>query len=184
MTLEPASVLMGKVNLALKKERERAPLVTEIECGSGLGFRVALRAFYRAAMPEIEAAGAGEWGIDPYEVDWLKVFTPIEKALWHDIRAANVVLYPQLPVGRYFVDFGNPVAMIAVECDGAAYHLDSDVDEARTAELNRMGWTVYRLTGSQCKRDFDENTQTKSEARQLIDRLASEWGIGRNRSAT
>jgi hypothetical protein len=33
-----------------------------------------------------------------------------------------LVLYPQYPVGRYFVDFGNPVHKVAIECDGARWH--------------------------------------------------------------
>jgi len=139
----------------------------------------ALRAFYRMAGAEIQEAGCAEWGIDPYEVDWMRVFTPIERALWHDIRCAGAVLYPQYPVGRFFVDFGNPVAKVAVECDGSAFHLDIEKDHRREAEIRALGWGVYRLSGRECKQDFDEETMTKSAPRLLIDRLVNEYGIGR-----
>lgn len=146
----------------------------------GRRFR-ATRRFYRHAMPEIEAAGRNEWGIDPYEADWLNIFTPIEAAVWHDIRMANAVMYPQFPVSRYFVDFGNPVAKVALECDGAAFHRDKDRDRERDAALNALGWKVYRLAGWECIQDFDEETMTPSRPRLLIDRLIESHGIGRGR---
>ena len=53
--------------------------------------RQSLRQFYRLVGSQIQDAGSAEWGIDPYEVDWISIFTPIELALWHDIRAADLV---------------------------------------------------------------------------------------------
>lgn len=96
-------------------------------------------------------AGLSSWGhSDPYQIaDWATIFTPIESALWYDIRAKSMSLWPQFPVGRFFVDFGNPVAKIAVECDGKKWH-DAEKDAARDAELREMGWTVYRLPGWLC----------------------------------
>lgn len=98
-------------------------------------------------------AGVDAWDrADPYEIaDWDSIFTPIERALWWDIRANALPLWPQYPVGRYFVDFGNPVRRVAVECDGRAYHQDKEADAARDADLRRMGWTVLRIEGWQCK---------------------------------
>lgn len=171
---------MQQVVASVLAEQERSQFAEQaISKSLSVRFK-ALRRFYKLADSEIKRAGRAEWGIDPYEIDWLSVFTPIERALWHDIRAANAVLYPQYPAGRFFVDFGNPVAKVAVECDGAAYHTDKAKDEARDAELRGLGWTVYRLTGSQCIRDFDEEAMQKSAPRQLIDRLVREWGIGWN----
>lgn len=103
----------GKVKQELERESQRAPVVKSILEGKGFSRLKAIREFYGMAWKDIKAAGATEWGIDPYEVDWIRLFTPIEFALWHDIRNANAVLYPQYPVGRYLVDFGNPVAQVA-----------------------------------------------------------------------
>jgi very-short-patch-repair endonuclease len=127
------------------------------------------------------AAGANEWGIDTYLWDGLGIihFTPIEYWLWHDIRAVDAVLYPQYPAGRFFVDFGNPVAKVAIECDGAAYHTDQAKDASRDAELERLGWTVYRFPGWMCKGDFNEETMESSESHRRMLRIAEEHGIDR-----
>ena len=100
-----------------------------------------------------------EWGIDPYA--WCAVssgisLTPIEAAIWHSIRAENVVMYPQFPVGRFFVDFGNPVARVAIECDGKRWHIDALRDAFRQREIEAMGWSVYRITGRDCLTGDDE----------------------------
>ena len=101
--------------------------------------------------------GIASWGHDdPYAIaDWVSIFTPIEAAAWSDLRSAGLPMWPQLPVGRFFVDFGNPIAKVALECDGAAWHQDKAKDEARDAELRRMGWTVYRASGKVCNVDFE-----------------------------
>jgi very-short-patch-repair endonuclease len=104
-------------------------------------------------------AHSNEWDIDAYA--WTAPgtgidLTPIEFALWHDIRLENVVMYPQFPVGRFFVDFGNPVARVAIECDGARWHTDHQKDRERDAELAKRGWSVYRITGRDCFTDTEE----------------------------
>lgn len=117
----------------------------------------AIRAFYRRHARAIEADG-NEWFGDPYAWDCeagIKL-TPIEWALWQDIRAEDAVLYPQFPVGRFFVDFGNPVARVAIECDGARWHQGKERDAARQAEIESLGWAVYRITGRDCLTDTEE----------------------------
>jgi hypothetical protein len=106
-----------------------------------------VRRVYAAMMPEILHA-RDRW-IDPYFVDWVSAFTPIETQMWYLVRAQPMPYYPQLPVGRYFVDFGNPVHRIAIECDGRAWH-DVKRDEARDAEMGELGWRVFRFSGWAC----------------------------------
>lgn len=108
--------------------------------------------FYRRNTLAIYEAGPSMWGIDMYawEYEAGVQLTPIERALWGDIRACAAVLYPQYPVGSRFVDFGNPVARVAIECDGAAFHVDAEADAARQAEIEAQGWIVYRFTGREC----------------------------------
>lgn len=92
-----------------------------------------------------------EFAIDPYAWDqeggiWL---TPIEEALWSDIRLCDLVMYPQWPVLGYFADFANPVARLVVECDGERFHsLERDVP--RQLAMQKAGWTVYRFPGWAC----------------------------------
>jgi very-short-patch-repair endonuclease len=114
-----------------------------------------IRAHYKRHEAAIKAAGASAWGIDAYAWDHNADIrlTPIEAWLWSDIRAIGAVLYPQYPVGRRFVDFGNPVAKVAIECDGAKFHQDKEADAKRQGEIEALGWTVYRLTGRECRTD-------------------------------
>lgn len=139
----------------------------------------AIRDFYREMLPLIEASPKNDWAADPYAWSEVIRMTHIEEWLWADIRQADVILYPQFPVGRFFVDFANPRAKVAIECDGRAYHLDKAKDAARDAELASMGWRVYRITGSDCFREFNEETRAPSPARKFIDDIAARHGIKR-----
>lgn len=126
-----------------------------------------IRAHYKKHAPQIVRSDA--WDLDPYEWDVSGTgisLSPIETAIWLDIRAEGAVFYPQFPVGRFFVDFANPVAKVAIECDGAAWHSDKARDESRQAEIERMGWSVYRISGKDCKTDsgpyYDERGELVS----------------------
>lgn len=96
----------------------------------------------------------GAW-VSPYSrlVDWPSMFSPIEMQTWMGLRGfGHCPMYPQYPVLKYFVDFGNPVAKIAIECDGKEWHTDKEKDKNRDAELYKIGWTTYRISGSDCFR--------------------------------
>ena len=135
----------------------------------------AVAAHYDAMRQDLERTPRDRWAADPYA--WCDVIrmTPIEESLWTDIRAEGVVLYPQFPVGRFFVDYGNPAAKVAIECDGKEFHVDKAKDAARQAEIESMGWKVYRLTGAACKMtdtydedEFGVERLMPSPARSLI----------------
>lgn len=142
--------------------------------------RQSLRQFYRLVGSQIQDAGSAEWGIDPYEVDWISIFTPIELALWHDIRAADLVMYPQYPIKWYFVDFANPAAKVCIECDGSQWHQDTEKDAIRQRNIEAQGWTMYRITGRACKTDSDPETGAKSAAREFIDYIAERHPVCRH----
>lgn len=110
----------------------------------------ALRKIYAEMLPFIE-----DGQCDPYFIDWLSVFTPIERDMWMSIRILGLPFYPQFPVGRYFVDFADPVHRIAIECDGKQWH-DAAKDAIRDADMRAMGWRVWRFTGSECVRGEDD----------------------------
>lgn len=165
---------------------ERAQYVEAILGASDRFARLnAIRGFYEKAWKEIKEEAPHVWAIDPYESRLNEFMTPIEFSLWQDIRQEGCVLYPQYPVGRFFVDFGNPVARVAVECDGAAYHQDAEKDGRRQREIESMGWCVYRLTGRQCLEDFKEVKDrdtgdirlVASDARNLIREIGRHHGI-------
>jgi hypothetical protein len=145
-----------------------------------------IRAFYAKHAEAIIAAGPNQWGIDPYawEFEAGIAMTPIERAIWHDIRAEGAVLYPQFPVAGRFVDYGNPAARVAIECDGAQWHQDADKDRLRQAAIEREGWAVYRLTGRECaavdNHDDDEDGRARfvpGPARLLIRMVCDRHGI-------
>ncbi len=111
----------------------------------------AARRFYADRLPIIMNHRADDWALDPYEWDGSGiVLSPIESWLWTDIRQANMILYPQMPVAGFFADFGNPVAKVAIECDGAAFH-NPEKDAERARKINAAGWTLYRFTGKECR---------------------------------
>ena len=95
--------------------------------------------------------------VSPYcEIDWNNLFTPIEDQTWQAIRCyGKTPLYPQYPVGNYFIDFGNPVEMVGIECDGKEWHLDKARDNNRDMDLLKMGWHIYRIPGSDCFRQCE-----------------------------
>ena len=99
-------------------------------------------------------AGSRSWMRgDPYEIcDWHNVFTPIESNVWAAIRDRGLPMWPQFPVGRYSLDFGNPVLRIAIECDGKEYH-DAINDAERDFQLRRLGWRTIRVPGYACLQD-------------------------------
>ena len=142
----------------------------------------AIRAFYAGISSRIMNCPRNEWALGVYcwEEERMIFMTPIEQWLWHDIRACDAVLYPQYPVLNFFVDFANPVAKVAIECDGKAYHQDKAKDAARDKRLTDAGWTVYRITGSDCRKDSDEETGASAEPYRFIERICERHGISRN----
>ena len=142
----------------------------------------AIRDHYRAFTPQILAERKDEWAIDPYEWSEVLSLTPIEDWLWVHIRSANAVFYPQYPVGRFFVDFANPKAKVAIECDGAAFHQDKAKDRQRDEELAAMGWKVYRAPGYICVRDNNHETGRIREAARFVYRIVLDHGLSRNQS--
>lgn len=132
-----------------------------------------IREFYAIAKDNIETTPPNDWAIDPYSWDTgLINLTQIERWLWHDIRALDVVLYPQYPVGKFFVDFANPKKKVAIECDGEAFHKDKAKDGKRDAELRDLGWHVYRISGKDCRDGVGLENESSSKARAFVFRVA------------
>ena len=101
-----------------------------------------IREFYAEIEPYILD---GE-RVSPYMVPLADFMTPIEYAVWCDIRCYGLPFYMQYPVGRRFVDFGDPVRKIAIEVDGKAYH-SPEKDAPKNAEILNEGWYLFRVTG-------------------------------------
>jgi very-short-patch-repair endonuclease len=135
--------------------------------------------FYSQSRDRIMATPRNEWAIDAYAWEPYMQMTPIEQWLWGDMRNAGAVFYPQWPIDGFFVDFANPVAKVAIECDGAAYHQDKAKDAARDDRLEALGWRVYRITGSDCWTEEDMETGERGYARRFIDEITDRHGLKR-----
>lgn len=125
---------------------------------------------------------------NPYcdDINWGNLFTPIEESMWHHIRSfGKCPMYPQFPVRKYFVDFGNPIVKVAIECDGKAYHTDKTKDLNRDKSLLEAGWMVYRINGADCNRickEFyelsDYNDYTENEKYNILREFYEKTGYG------
>ena len=114
-------------------------------------------------------------GYEAYPVDWTLIFTPIERMCWNAMRCLGGLPFnPQYPVDGFFVDFGDPVAQIAIECDGARWH-DAGRDAQRDAVLCGIGWTVYRATGRQCNLPDDDPQSIYQMLRRIGERHYAKW---------
>lgn len=140
-----------------------------------------LRDYYAANESAILAEEPWRWAMPINEVNWLEMFSPIEAAFWSDMRMEGVVLYPQYPVAGVFLDFAHPKAKVAVECDGAAWHMDRMKDYRRDDKLRALGWTVFRLTGSQCMQqtlyDAEDREERLGRPVILLRELAAKYGL-------
>jgi very-short-patch-repair endonuclease len=58
-------------------------------------------------------------------------------------------MYPQFPVGPYFIDFADPVKKLGIEVDSRRYHQDWERDLIREQALEGQGWTIIRIGGYQ-----------------------------------
>ena len=85
---------------------------------------------------------------DKYKFPWLDRMTPIERFAFDECSANGLVMYPELPVGKRFVDLGNPRLRWAIELDGKQH--DAREDQARDKELNKLGWRTFRVPGRDC----------------------------------
>jgi hypothetical protein len=107
-----------------------------------------IRQAYMECLPGIMALGKKDrarW-YDPYILDWPKHLNEVERLVWHSIRCRSVVLYPQLPVFNFFIDFANPYLRIGVEVDGKQH--DKERDLKRDMLLASIGWKIFRIPAS------------------------------------
>lgn len=128
----------------------------------------ALRLFYKENEDLILESGSFNWAFS-YPIDWSLLLNPIEMQAWCVIRSiGRVVLYPQFPVGKYVLDFGNPCNRIGLEIDGKQFH-NGVRDQKRDEELAKLGWVIYRITGKEMYfvdtefYDLDEQDQMDPE---------------------
>lgn len=158
------------------KELEKAWLVGDGEVPErGSDFRGVLN-FIRAKYAQHERLGMRP---SAYFIDWMTIFTPIESAAWSSIRYVGLPMLPQYPVDPYFADFADPDTKIVIECDGKQFHQDKERDASRDRFMASKGWTVFRVTGRECKApeiDWQQIADLRADRDDLhAERLIEEW---------
>jgi very-short-patch-repair endonuclease len=144
--------------LHFERQEKVKPLATAILRAPDWRSRLAaIQSYYAFVRLDFYQVEPWQWAYDPYEVDWPMLFTPIESALWSDIRALGIPMYPQYPMEveggkHFFADFANPRRRISFECDGKAFH-DATRDRERDRLLGEAGWKVFRFSGTECRGD-------------------------------
>lgn len=123
----------------------------------------AIREMYRGIDPK---------EYNPYPIDWLPLFTPIESRAWDAIRYIGLPMWPQYQIGKYFADFADPIKKIVIECDGKDYHAPGSDDE-RDRLMIAQGWTVFRISGADCNRLI--YPPWEQVARGLIEKKSDEY---------
>ena len=74
--------------------------------------------------------------------------TDAEQCLWQYLRAGRLQGYKfrrQQPIGNYIVDFLCLAPKLVVEADGGQHGEQQTCDQARTAYLQSLGFTVLRF---------------------------------------
>jgi len=60
------------------------------------------------------------------------------------------------------------------------YHLDIKKDAERDAMLAEHGWTIFRITGADCFKEFDEESMELSPGALFIKAICDKHGLSRN----
>ncbi len=86
--------------------------------------------------------------------------TAAEEILWRELRNRELGRWKfrrQHPIGRYIVDFAVINAKLVLEVDGATHSTGEERrrDELRTAELERCGFRVIRVTNTDVYENLD-----------------------------
>ena len=75
--------------------------------------------------------------------------TPAEQKLWSRLRNRQLnglKFRRQHPIERFIIDFYCDEAKLCIEVDGDSHAEQIEYDQARTAYLNELGYTVIRFT--------------------------------------
>ena len=97
---------------------------------------------------------------DKKQRDKLSFDSDFEEAVYNALVNKGYILTPQVKVGPYRIDLvvEGTNRKLGIECDGDKYHPPEKwlEDSLRQKQLERMGWTIYRIWGSDFYNRKDE----------------------------
>ncbi|WP_145523302.1 endonuclease domain-containing protein [Virgibacillus sp. SK37] len=88
-----------------------------------------------------------------------KCESPIEKRVYNGLLQHGLYPISQYRVGKYRIDLAFPKQLIAIECDGKAYHSTPKQkahDRRKDKFLRDRGWIVLRFSGNKIHRDLPD----------------------------
>lgn len=101
-----------------------------------------------------------------------KFDSDFEEVVYTELTKRGYILTPQVSVGPYSVDLvvegGN--FRLGIECDGDKYHPPDKwfEDNLRQKHLERMGWSIYRIWGSDF---YNDKNRVLNEIVEYLNRL-------------
>ena len=103
--------------------------------------------------------------------------TPAEQKLWSRLRNRQLNGYKfrrQHPIDRFIIDFYCDEAKLCIEIDGDSHAEQIEYDQARTAYLNEVGYTVIRFTNREVFNQCEAVRQhIAEECQRVVDGAAS-----------
>ena len=102
-------------------------------------------------------------GVVPETIGWElakeKFESPFEEAVYKWLTKRGYRVTPQVKVGHYRIDLvvEGINSRLGIECDGAKWHPPEKwwEDQVRQRQLERVGWTIYRIWGTDFYQDSD-----------------------------
>ncbi|WP_299412142.1 DUF559 domain-containing protein [Acaryochloris sp. IP29b_bin.148] len=108
--------------------------------------------------------------------------TPAEKKLWKALqkRQLNGLKFRcQHPIGSFIVDFYCPQCRLVIELDGDIHDQQVEYDEARTEQLNQLGYRVIRFRNPDVMQHLDHVLQQiRHASEQSIERQSKSPILG------
>ncbi|ABW29706.1 endonuclease domain-containing protein [Acaryochloris marina] len=108
--------------------------------------------------------------------------TPAEQKLWKALQKrqlSGLKFRCQHAIGSFIVDFYCPQCRLVIELDGDIHNQQVEYDEARTEQLNQLGYRVIRFHNSDVMHHLDHVLQQIRQAsEQSIDRHSKSPRMG------
>jgi very-short-patch-repair endonuclease/transcription elongation GreA/GreB family factor len=145
-----------RLNVAASRARDQVWLFHSVQPGDLSGKDLRQRYLQYLLKPPLDQDGLdiGEVTPDRRHPAFDSLF---EQRVFLALRARGFRVRPQVKVGGYRIDLvvEGGTKRLAVECDGDAFHdaETADGDAARQRDLERVGWTFWRIRGSAFFRD-------------------------------